>query len=78
MKIKNLQEYVSTKIIGQKDLIEAIVVCLLSDGHALIEGLPGLAKTTAARSISEGIDGDFQRIQFTPDLLPSDLIGTEI
>lgn len=76
--MKSLQDYISTKIIGQKDLIESIIICLLSDGHALIEGLPGLAKTTAARVIAEAIEGDFQRIQFTPDLLPSDLIGTEI
>lgn len=76
--MKNLQEYISTKIIGQKDLIESIMVCLLSDGHVLIEGLPGLAKTTAAKTLAEAIEVDFQRIQFTPDLLPSDLIGTEI
>ena len=76
--MKSLQDYISTKIIGQKDLIESIIICLLSDGHALIEGLPGLAKTTAAKVIAETIEGNFQRIQFTPDLLPSDLIGTEI
>ncbi|MDA9818225.1 AAA family ATPase [Flavobacteriaceae bacterium] len=77
-KLQNLQKYVANKIIGQKKLTESIIVCLLSNGHVLIEGLPGLAKTTAAKAISEGIEGDFRRVQFTPDLLPSDLIGTEI
>ncbi|BCG63492.1 MAG: MoxR-like ATPase [Methyloprofundus sp.] len=74
----NLQKSIEAKIIGQKDLIENLLVCLLADGHVLIEGMPGLAKTTAAKAIAEGIHADFHRIQFTPDLLPSDLIGTEI
>ena len=55
-----------------------MLVCLLADGHVLIEGMPGLAKTRAAKAVADGIQGDFHRIQFTPDLLPSDLIGTEI
>ncbi len=55
-----------------------MLVCLLSEGHMLIEGVPGLAKTTAVKSLGEALEGDFQRIQFTPDLLPSDLIGTDI
>ena len=55
-----------------------MLVCLLADGHILIEGMPGLAKTRSAKAIADGIEGDFHRIQFTPDLLPSDLIGTEI
>ena len=74
----DLQKAIETKIIGQKELIENLLVCLLADGHVLIEGMPGLAKTTAAKAIAEGIHTDFHRIQFTPDLLPSDLIGTEI
>lgn len=77
-KLSSLKTVISDNLIGQKDLVEAMLVCLLSNGHLLIEGMPGLAKTTAAKSISQGIEGKFHRIQFTPDLLPSDLIGTEI
>jgi MoxR-like ATPase len=76
--LANLLKSVQSKIIGQHQLIENILVCLLADGHILIEGMPGLAKTRSAKAIAEGIEGDFHRIQFTPDLLPSDLIGTEI
>ncbi len=76
--LSNLLKSVQTKIIGQHHLIEHILVCLLADGHILIEGMPGLAKTRSAKAIADGIEGDFHRIQFTPDLLPSDLIGTEI
>lgn len=65
-------------IIGQHDLVENMLVCLIADGHLLMEGMPGLAKTTAAKAVAESIDGRFGRIQFTPDLLPSDLIGTEV
>lgn len=77
-KLTNLEKIVSQKIIGQKDLISSLFVALIAGGHVLIEGMPGLAKTTAAKAIAEGIEGDFHRVQFTPDLLPSDLIGTEI
>ncbi len=76
--LSNLLKSVQSKIIGQHDLIEQILVCLLADGHILIEGMPGLAKTRSAKAIADGIEGEFHRIQFTPDLLPSDLIGTEI
>lgn len=69
---------IQSKIIGQHDLIEYMLVGLLADGHLLIEGMPGLAKTRSAKAIADGIEADFHRIQFTPDLLPSDLIGTEI
>lgn len=55
-----------------------MLICLLSDGHLLVEGMPGLAKTTAIKAMAEAVEGDFHRIQFTPDLLPSDLIGTDI
>jgi MoxR-like ATPase len=74
----NLLKSIQSKIIGQHALIEHMLVCLLADGHILIEGMPGLAKTRSAKAIAEGIRGEFHRIQFTPDLLPSDLIGTEI
>src|SRR5271168_875699 len=76
--LSNLLKSVQSKIIGQHQLIENMLVCLLADGHVLIEGMPGLAKTRSAKAIADGIEGEFHRIQFTPDLLPSDLIGTEI
>jgi len=65
-------------IIGQQRLMERLLIALLSNGHLLVEGAPGLAKTTAIKVIAERIEGDFHRIQFTPDLLPADLTGTEI
>jgi len=77
-KLNILKNTIKEQIIGQESLIENLLVCLLADGHMLIEGMPGLAKTTAAKAIAEGMEGNFHRIQFTPDLLPSDLIGTEI
>ena len=77
-KLQLIQQVIGDRIVGQRRLIENILVCLISDGHMLIEGMPGLAKTTAAKAVAESIDGKFGRIQFTPDLLPSDLIGTEM
>ena len=65
-------------IVGQEDLLHGMLIGLLSNGHLLIEGVPGLAKTTAVSCLAAGIDTGFQRIQFTPDLLPADLIGTLI
>ena len=65
-------------IIGQKEMIERLVIGLLANGHILLEGVPGLAKTMAINSLSKAIDARFSRIQFTPDLLPADLIGTMI
>jgi MoxR-like ATPase len=65
-------------IIGQQRLMERLLIALLSNGHLLVEGAPGLAKTTAIKVIADRIEGDFHRIQFTPDLLPADLTGTEI
>ncbi|MCG7872440.1 MAG: AAA family ATPase [Candidatus Thiodiazotropha lotti] len=73
-----LREHLATRVIGQTSFIDSMLICLLSDGHLLIEGLPGLAKTTAVKALAEAIEGDFHRIQFTPDLLPADLIGTDI
>lgn len=73
-----LEQYLSSRIIGQKALVHKILIALLADGHLLVEGAPGLAKTRAIKELSEVIEGDFQRIQFTPDLLPADLTGTEI
>ena len=65
-------------IVGQETLLIRLVVSLLADGHLLVEGAPGLAKTTAIKALASGIEGDFHRVQFTPDLLPADLTGTEI
>lgn len=68
----------ATKVVGQDDLRETLLIGLLTGGHILLEGVPGLAKTTAARIVAESISGGFQRIQCTPDLLPSDILGTQI
>lgn len=76
--LSNLLKSIQGKIIGQHQIIEQMLVCLLTDGHVLLEGMPGLAKTRSAKAIADGLKADFHRIQFTPDLLPSDLIGTEI
>lgn len=69
---------IQQQIIGQHKLVNRLLIALLADGHLLVEGAPGLAKTRAIKSLSELIEGDFHRIQFTPDLLPADLTGTEI
>lgn len=74
----SLSEWLSSQIVGQETLVERLLIALLADGHLLVEGAPGLAKTKAIKCLSDGIEGDFQRIQFTPDLLPSDITGTEI
>jgi len=76
--IQQLKKHINTQIIGQSRLIDRLLIALLADGHLLVEGAPGLAKTRAIKVLSEGIEGDFQRVQFTPDLLPADLTGTEI
>ncbi len=76
--IHKLQDYIRQQIIGQEVLINRLLLALLADGHLLVEGAPGLAKTRAIKVLGEGIHGDFHRIQFTPDLLPADLTGTEI
>ena len=74
----NLKESISHQIIGQEQLVQRLLIALLADGHLLVEGAPGLAKTRAVKALSDGIEGDFHRIQFTPDLLPADLTGTDI
>ena len=73
-----LQEWLNGRIIGQERLVDRLLIALLSDGHLLVEGAPGLAKTRAIKDLATGIEGDFHRIQFTPDLLPSDVTGTEV
>jgi MoxR-like ATPase len=75
---KELQAWLEGQIIGQHKLVERLLIAMLADGHLLVEGAPGLAKTKAIKCLSEGIKGDFHRIQFTPDLLPGDVTGTEI
>ncbi len=72
------RNYLQTRIIGQQDLIDRLMIALLADGHLLVEGAPGLAKTTAIKELASILEGDFHRIQFTPDLLPGDLTGTEV
>ncbi|EXJ13332.1 AAA family ATPase [Imhoffiella purpurea] len=76
--LQSVRDHIASRIIGQQAFIDSMLVCLLSDGHLLVEGMPGLAKTTAVKALAEALEGDFHRIQFTPDLLPSDLIGTDI
>ncbi len=77
-KLCQLKATLQNNIVGQQNLINSMLICLLCDGHMLLEGMPGLAKTIATKALSHGIEGQFHRIQFTPDLLPSDLIGTDI
>ena len=74
----SLKHHIQNHIVGQEMLIDRLLISLLSDGHLLVEGAPGLAKTKAIKILSEGIESDFHRIQFTPDLLPADLTGTEV
>jgi MoxR-like ATPase len=76
--LARLTEEVGRIIIGQRAMIDRLLIGLLADGHLLVEGVPGLAKTTAVKTLSQAIDTRFQRLQFTPDLLPADLIGTQV
>ncbi|KTD34076.1 methanol dehydrogenase regulatory protein [Legionella nautarum] len=73
-----LSEYLNGRILGQKGLVSRLLIALLADGHLLVEGAPGLAKTRAVKELSSVVEGDFHRIQFTPDLLPGDLTGTDV
>ena len=75
---ESIKEEISKVIIGQEEAIEKIFICMLSQGHALLMGVPGLAKTLLVNSIAQCISLSFSRIQFTPDLMPSDVTGTEI
>ena len=76
--IKTLKEYYSKRIVGQTNLKNALLIALMANGHILLESVPGLAKTTAAKVLTEAVNGKFARVQCTPDLLPSDIIGTQI
>ena len=77
-KVAALSASMSKVIIGQNDVIESLVICLLAGGHALVEGVPGLGKTLLVKSLAQATDMHFRRVQFTPDLMPSDIVGTEI
>jgi len=76
--LNQLRNYLNQMILGQSELVDSLLIALLADGHILVESPPGLAKTRAINALSDGIEGDFHRIQFTPDLLPSDVTGTDI
>lgn len=77
-KIIRLQNHLQSRILGQEDLVRKLLITLLASGHALVEGAPGLAKTKAIRTLATGINADYNRIQFTPDLLPSDITGSDV
>jgi MoxR-like ATPase len=76
--LQALEHWLDSQILGQQTLVNRLLIALLADGHLLVEGAPGLAKTKAIKTLAQGIEGNFHRIQFTPDLLPSDITGTEI
>ncbi|MGB1907873.1 MAG: AAA family ATPase [Spongiibacter sp.] len=76
--IGQLRDWLNTQIIGQENLINRLLIALLANGHLLVEGAPGLAKTKAIKTLSDAVEGSFQRIQFTPDLLPGDVTGSDI
>ena len=73
-----VREALARTIVGQTEVVDALVMALLSDGHVLLEGMPGVAKTLACRALAAAVGGLFKRVQFTPDLLPSDIVGTRI
>ena len=75
--IRAVAGWLSSRIIGQEQLLQRLLIALLQGGHLLVEGAPGLAKTRAIKELAKAIQGDFHRIQFTPDLLPSDVTGSE-
>jgi MoxR-like ATPase len=76
--LAQLRSFIGERIIGQQTLVNRLLIALLADGHLLVEGAPGLAKTRAIKVLADGIEGAFHRVQFTPDLLPADLTGTDI
>ena len=76
--VRALEDWLSSQIIGQSHLVQRLIIALLANGHLLVEGAPGLAKTRAIKTLADGVEGSFHRIQFTPDLLPGDVTGTDI
>ncbi|MCP4520671.1 MAG: MoxR family ATPase [Cytophagales bacterium] len=76
--VQRIRQEISTVIVGQKHMVDLIIAAILADGHVLIEGVPGVAKTLTAKLVSQSLSVDFSRVQFTPDLMPSDVLGTSI
>ena len=76
--INSMRNEINKVLVGQRDLVDGLLMGLFTKGHILIEGVPGLAKTSAVKALAATVRAEFKRIQFTPDLLPADLIGTEI
>jgi MoxR-like ATPase len=76
--ILELKQRINASVIGQEAVVDLLLIALLADGHLLMEGLPGLAKTRTIKTLAKNLEAEFRRIQFTPDLLPSDITGSEI
>lgn len=77
-KVQEVRQFLAKRVIGQPDLIDGLMLALLADGHIIVEGPPGLAKTRAIKELAKCVEGSFHRVQFTPDLLPADITGTDI
>ena len=77
-RISQIRKRISSVIVGQQEAVDMLITCILANGHVLIEGMPGVAKTLMARLTAKLIDAKFSRIQFTPDLMPSDVLGTSV
>ena len=77
-KFQQLREQIGKAIVGHSEIIDGVLICLFTNGHALLEGVPGLGKTYLIRTLSQALSLNFNRIQFTPDLMPADIIGTNI